>query len=309
MGTESSLAYIVLTPLVGALVTVMNGVNSRFSSSVGNLVSTLVIHIAGLAAVSVFLAARREKKRPGKIPAYYYLGGFVGVGTVFSCNYTFAALGASLAVTLALLGQTLFSLAVDASGFLGRKKYPLGARSLPGIALAIAGVAVMTGDWRSNAVAMLVALVSGALPGLSFILNSELGRRKGIVRSTRINYLVGLGTTLLIVAAVRPPAAEALRAVAAAGPFLALGGGLMGVAIVAATNLIFPRIPAFSATLLLFSGQAFAGLAIDFLAAGAFDARKLLGALLLLAGLAINALLGRRPDRERVSIEADGADS
>jgi transporter family-2 protein len=294
MGTEAPLAFIALAPLVGALVTVMNGVNSRFSSSVGNLVSTLVIHIAGLAAVSVLLAAGRESARPGKAPFYFYLGGLVGVGTVFSCNYTFAALGASLAVTLSLLGQTLFSVAADASGFLGRKKYPLSARSLPGIGLAVAGVAVMAGDRRSDAAAMLVALASGALPSLSFILNSELGRRKGIVRSTRVNYLVGLGTTLVVVAAVRPPAAEALRAVAAAGPFLALGGGLMGVAIVAATNLIFPRIPAFSATLLLFSGQAFAGVAIDFLAAGAFDARKVIGALLLLAGLAINALLARK---------------
>jgi transporter family-2 protein len=108
--------------------------------------------------------------------------------------------------------------------------------------------------------------------------------------------LVGLATTIVIVAAVRPPAADAARAVAAAGPFLALGGGLMGVAMVAATNLIFPRIPAFSATLLMFSGQALAGILIDFAAAGTFDLRKLLGTLILLAGLAINALLSRRKD-------------
>jgi len=283
-----------LAPLVGALLTLMNVVNSRLAGQVGYLVSTLVIHLVGLAAVSLALLFRREIARPGRLPIYYYLGGLVGVGTVFACSYSFAALGASLAVALSLLGQTLLSVAVDATGFLGRKKYPLSARRLPGIGLAVAGVAVMAEGWRSDLPAMLAALASGVLPGLSFILNSELGRRKGIFRGTRVNYLVGLAATLAIVAAVRPSLAQAARAAAEAGPFLALGGGLMGVVAVAAINLIFPRIPAFTATLLLFSGQALAGVALDLVAEGRFDARKLLGVCVLLAGLGINALLERR---------------
>jgi transporter family-2 protein len=286
-------------PLVGALITIMNDANSRFSVLVGSFVAALVIHMVGLAAVSAVLLVRREEKVPGRLPFYYYLGGFVGVGTVFSNNYAFAALGASLAVAFALLGQTLLSLAVDVSGFLGRRKYPLSARNLPGIALAVTGVAVMAGNLRSGAFAMLVALASGLFTGLSFILNSELGRRKGIFRSTRVNYMAGLATTLTIIAALRPTMAASARAVAAAGPFLALGGGLMGVAVVAAANLIFPRIPAFSATILMFSGQALCGVLVDFLAQGALDLRKLAGTLVLLAGLAINALLSKRGEGEK----------
>jgi uncharacterized membrane protein YdcZ (DUF606 family) len=247
----------------------MNGLNSRFAAYAGSLVSTLVIH----------------------------LGGFVGVGTVFSSIYAFTVLDASAAVALSLLGQTLFSIGADSSGFLGRKRYPVSARSLPGIGLAFAGVAIMVGNRRSSALAMLIALASGALPGLSFVLNSELGRRKGTFRSVRLNYLVGLATTLAIVAAARPPVsaiATAARAVAAAGPLLALGGGLMGVAVATAVNLIFPRMAAFSATLLLFSGQALAGILIDAFTAGTFDASKLVGTLVLLAGLAINGRLAER---------------
>jgi transporter family-2 protein len=304
MGRATRRSYTALAPLVGALVTLMLGVNSRFSWLVGNLVATLVIHVVGLVGVSAVLLVKREEAQPGRLPFYYYLGGFVGVGTVFSSNYVFGALGASLAVALALLGQTLFSIAADATGLMGRRKYPLAARSLPGIALAIAGVAVIgaaamgqtvaVGAWRTRVPAMLLALGAGALPGLSFVLNSELGRMKGVMRSTRVNYLVGLATTLLVVAAVRPPAAEALRAVAAAGPLLALGGGLMGVIVVAAMNVIFPRTTAFAATLLLFSGQALTGVFFEVAVEGAFDARKLVGTVLLLAGLAIHALLTRR---------------
>ncbi len=286
--------YSALAPLVGALITLMNGVNSRFSGGVGNLVSILVIHLVGLAAVSAVLLVRREEARPGRLPFYWYLGGFVGVGTVFSNNFSFAALGASLAVALALLGQISVSVLVDSTGFLGRKRYPFSVRRLPGLVLAVAGVAVIAGNWRTDALAMAAAFASGVLPGLSFILNSELGKRTGIFRSTRINYLVGLATTLLVILAVRPSTADAARAVAAAGPFLALGGGLMGVGVVAAMNFIFPRMPAFSATLLVFTGQALTGVLIDAVAAGTFDAGKLIGTLILLAGLGLNALFADR---------------
>jgi transporter family-2 protein len=290
--------YSALMPLIGALITLMSAVNSRLAGITGSLVATLVIHMAGLAAVSAVLLVKREEGGPGqgRLPVYYYLGGFVGVGTVFSSIYAFSALGASLAVALALLGQTLFSAAVDATGFLGRARYPLSARRLPGIGLAIVGVAIMGTAARSggsSVLALLAALASGVLPGLTFVLNSELGRRRGILRSARANYLVGLATTLVIVAAVRPPAALAAHAVVTAGPFLALGGGLMGVAVVSAVNLIFPRMPAFSATLLLFSGQALTGVLIDVVMEGAFDARRLVGTLVVLGGLAINGLLTR----------------
>jgi bacterial/archaeal transporter family-2 protein len=295
MAREHRGLYSALAPLIGALITLMSGVNSRFSAVVGTLTATLVIHIAGLLAISAILLVRREEARPGRLPFYYYLGGFVGVGTVFSTIYAFSTLGASLAVALALLGQTFFAVTADATGFMGRARYPLTVRRLPGIVLAVAGVAIMcvgrAGKGNAALPAMLVALVAGAIPGLSFILNSELGRRKGILRSTRVNYIVGLATTLAVVLVVRPHAAEAARAVAAAGPFLALGGGFMGVAVVTSMNFIFPRMAAFSATLLLFSGQAFSGVLIDFVTDGVFDARKLIGACVVLAGLAVNALL------------------
>ncbi|HET7838783.1 MAG TPA: DMT family transporter [Rectinemataceae bacterium] len=285
--------YSAIAPLVGALITLMYGVNSRFSGQVGNPVATLVIHLAGLGGISLLLLARPEEKKPGRQPFYLYLGGMVGVGTVFTSNYAFAALGASLAVALGLLGQTLSSLVLDATGFLGRKRYPPTARSLPGIGLAFGGVAVLAGDWRLEPLAMLAGLASGAIPVLSVLLNSELGRRKGIFRSTRTNYIMGLATSLAIVAAYRLPFAASARAVLVAGPVLALSGGLMGIVVVAAMSLIFPRIPAFSATLLMFSGQALSGVLIDLVADGSFEPRKLAGSILVLSGLGVNALLSR----------------
>jgi transporter family-2 protein len=294
MERPSSPLYGAIAPLVGALITGMCVLNGRFAALAGNLVATLVIHASGLVAVSVLLLFTREAAKPGRLPVYYYLGGMVGVGTVFSANYAFGALGASLAVALALLGQTLFSLVLDAVGLLGRTRFPPSVRHIPGIALALVGVVVIAGSWRADLPGVVLGLLTGILPGLSILLNSELGRRKGVFRSTRFNFLVGVATTLAIAVVLRPPAAEALHAMARAGLLLTLGGGLIGVVVVTALNLIFPRMPAFSATLLLFSGQAFTGVVVDFFADGSFDPGKLAGSLVLLAGLAINSLMSRR---------------
>jgi bacterial/archaeal transporter family-2 protein len=286
--------YALLAPLVGAVITLMNGVNSVFSVAVGNYLATLVIHIVGLAALCLILAFRKESGDGKKLPWYMYSGGIVGVATVFVCNIAYSELGASLAVALALLGQMLGSVLVDSTGFLGRRKYPLSLRSLPGVVLALVGVFVMAGDWEGKVGFMAFALLAGALPLLSFTLNSQLAVSKGIFRSARINYVVGLASTVLLIALVRPPMAKGLAALPGTSILYLTGGGLLGVLVVAGTNLIFPKIPALWSTLLLFSGQALAGLAIDAFSKGSFEPPKLVGTAVVLAALGLNSLLDKK---------------
>ncbi len=119
---------------------------------------------------------------------------------------------------------------------------------------------------------------------------AELGRRVGLLRGVRANYLAGLGTTLIVVAALRPDLGAALRAAAGTSPLLLAGGGLLGILVVTSMNLIYPRLPAFSAGILIFSGQALAGAAVDVACEGRLDAGRLLGLALVLAGLGLDAL-------------------
>ena len=166
----------------------MNAVNSRLAAAVGYPTAAIVVHLVGLVGVQVLLLARRETPIPGRLPLVYYLGGFFGAGTVFAGNYAFSVLSASLAVALALVGQATFSLIADATGLFGRKRYPPSALSLPGIGMAAVGVVVMAGRGRLELAAVLAALAMGILPGLSFVLNSELGLKKGILRAARWNF-------------------------------------------------------------------------------------------------------------------------
>jgi transporter family-2 protein len=285
--------YVIFAPLIGALITAMNGINAVLAGAVGSYVSVIVIHVAGLVAVAALAFAFRGQKGSGqKLPFYFYCGGIVGVGTVFACNASFANLGASLAVALALLGQMLGSLAVDATGFLGRKKYPLSARSAPGILLALAGIWIMAGRGGGGKLGfMAIAFVSGILPLLSFILNSQLALAKGVWRSARMNYIVGLSATMVVIAIIRPPLAAGFSALPGVGVLYIVGGGLLGVIMTAATNFLFPRMPALWSTLLMFAGQALTGVVIDAFAQGSVPMAKLAGTLVVLAGLGLNALL------------------
>jgi transporter family-2 protein len=288
--------YALLAPLVGALIPLMNSVNSILAVGAGNALSSVIIHVAGLIAVSVVLLFRKEGpkggKAEGRAPFYLYLAGIVGVGTVYSCNLAYGALGASLSVALALFGQMLGSVAVDATGLLGRKKYPFTLRNLPGLLIAAAGVAVISwGEWKMEIPYLALAFVSGLLPLLSFILNSQLAGHIGVMRGTRVNYLVGLAASLLILALFGSSVRAHVEAAAGMNLLVLSGGGILGVIMTGATNYLFPRIPALASTLLMFAGQTFAGLGIDAVTTGHIALKQPLGALILLAGLAVNALL------------------
>jgi bacterial/archaeal transporter family-2 protein len=280
--------------MAGALVTVMSGVNSRFSEIAGPTAAVLVIHASGLAAILAVSAFRKCRTVPGRIPTYMYLGGVAGVGTVFASNYAFSAIGASLTIAVALLGQTIFSIAADATGFLGRARYPLSARRIPGIVLVLSGVVVMSGAWRANLPVMFLVLGGGVLVGLSAVLNSQLGTRKGILHSARANYATGLATAAVVFLLARQPFAGTLAAIAAAGPLLALSGGMMGIVVVMTINVVFPRLPVFTATILMFAGQTVTGVVLDALRDGVIDIKKIVGTGILLIGLAVDSLLARK---------------
>ena len=306
---------------IGAIITIMNVLNGLFSAKVGSFVSVIVIHATGLAAVSlVLLFTRGGRANIRRVPLYLRTGGVIGVATVFACNYAFTALDASVAVAFLLVGQMAFSVIIDAVRFLGRPRHPITARSLPGLAMAALGIFAMA--WQggranvggvdspsspnAGAFAAAAAFAAGGLAILSIALNSELGKRIGVLRSARNNYLAGFCTTLVVVAIARPSLAGALPEVAAAGPILALGGGLLGLLMVGASNVVFPRLPALAASLFMFAGQLLAGMGADAVLRGTFDPRKLAGALLILAGMAANGLLAHRPAGKERRPAAEG---
>lgn len=132
---------------------------------------------------------------------------------------------------------------------------------------------------------LTVAVLVGANTVLCRYLNTVSARSNGLGMSTLANYVTGLATSLAALllmgdpAPIAPLGALTFRTVAM---FL---GGAVGVGLIQISIFITPRMPAFSATLLIFLSQLGMGLALDFLMTGAFSPGKLFGGVMVLAGL------------------------
>lgn len=136
--------YNILSLFTGFLITMMISFNSLLSSYIGNYSSTLIIHIVGLSILLLVLIIKKYKLSFSKnIPIFLYSAGIIGVFTVLFNNLSFSAIGASLTISLGLLGQTLSSLLIDSFGLMKMKKVPFQKKKIFGLSLIILGIVVM----------------------------------------------------------------------------------------------------------------------------------------------------------------------
>jgi transporter family-2 protein len=149
---------------------------------------------------------------------------------------------------------------------------------------------------------IVVAVVATALTGFTIvmnrIINSRLAERIGIFQSTLYNYITGLAVSILFALFSRE--AISLKGFDfGAVPFWAYLGGFTGVIVIVLSSYLTPRISALYLTLLLFIGQLFTGIVIDFFNTGDFSWSKLVGGLFVVAGLAYNLILDYRKELEK----------
>ena len=144
------------------------------------------------------------------------------------------------------------------------------------------------------------------------VLNARLARHMGAIQGTFVNFATGSMSAIaaaivvgLIVSRDAGLAGSAgsaaasgldpVRAFAGISSPWILTGGVLGVAVVILSNRVIPRLPVFVSTALLFVGQIGAGLGLDFARTGCWNWRNFFGALLVCAGIVVNALAERYP--------------
>lgn len=141
-------------------------------------------------------------------------------------------------------------------------------------------------------IAVLGALFSGVTIVLGRMCNALLAKERGAPYSALMNYVTGLLGSLAVFFAT---GAAARAAFPAQGVSLtAYLGGALGLLGVYTLNRITHRLPATQLTLIIFLGQLFSGMLLDYFAAGRFSPGTALGGLLTLAGLAVSSLGDRR---------------
>lgn len=134
---------------------------------------------------------------------------------------------------------------------------------------------------------IFLAFFAGWLVVLSMIFNSNLAKRIGIFQSTVINYVVGLlGASLLTL--IINGRIDLMSVDFTQIPWWAYLGGVVGVGIVSASNYIIPKIPVIYTTLLVYVGQLTFGLTLDYWAGLPISRDRLIGGILIIAGLLYN---------------------
>jgi len=114
---------------------------------------------------------------------------------------------------------------------------------------------------------IILAVLGGCITIVSMIINSHLAKKIGVFQGTLINYIVGLLSTILLIAIVRTSLSFSFDSFSKI-PFWAFLGGIVGVMVVASSNIIIPKIPIIYTSLLIFVGQLFTGILIDYLRIG-----------------------------------------
>lgn len=137
---------------------------------------------------------------------------------------------------------------------------------------------------------MVIAVTGAILSGVTIVLarmcNSRLAHSCGAPYSSLMNYITGLAGSLIAFfltgAVVQSPFP------APGGSFTMYIGGALGLVNIYLLNKITHRLPATQLTLLIFVGQLFSSLLLDYFAINSFSMGTLLGGLIVLAGLAVN---------------------
>lgn len=134
-------------------------------------------------------------------------------------------------------------------------------------------------------ISILLSILTGVIIVLSRILNTRLTDEIGLIESSYFNYLTGAVTSIILFLIMGEKFTfSALGNV----PFYGYLGGILGVIIVILNSVVTPKISAFYVVLLVFTGQLFTGVIIDWIVSGNLSLSKIVGGLIVVAGLSYN---------------------
>lgn len=140
---------------------------------------------------------------------------------------------------------------------------------------------------------LIISIMAGVTVVIGRIINSRLAEKIGTIPGTLINYLVGLCFSLIFL--LVSSESLTITTITSTGiPVWAYFGGAVGVAVVLLCNYITPRISTFYSTLLMFVGQLFVGILLDYIILKDLSIGKLIGGILVLAGLIYNLRVDKK---------------
>lgn len=286
--------HFLFSMITGILIAIMIVANGELASGFGIYSSTAIIHLVGLIFISiVYVLKKRPKQSAKKLPAYLYLGGLLGVGTIVFNNMAFGKISISAILALGLLGQSLAAIVIDQFGWFNMPKVAFRKRKLIGLSFVLLGILIMvTLGEAKETVAIIVALLTGLTVVLSRTINARLAQETSMMKSTLLNYIIGFIAAVIIMFIVSR-GQPVFSGIVLPSKIWVYTGGIIGVFTVMILNITVTKISSFYLTLLLFVGQVFSGIVIDIILTNSFSINNLSGGIMVAVGLSLNVWLDK----------------
>ena len=293
-----------LSFITGAVISVMVIFNTELGAVTTTEISTMVNQIVGIIALTLLMFVFRKNKElcPKRVKSHWYMyfGGIFGLFILTFNFYTVIEIGATLSMALAVFGQSATGLFFDLTGLFGMEKKSIAKQKWISLAVSFLGILLMSllsgGSFKP--VFLLMGFAAGALTMTQMIYNSTFAKAKGPLFSARQNVISGLVGIVIFSFIVKPQESINAISILPSIPFyLIVGGGLLGVWVVACTNIVIPKIPAVYSALLLSAGQLLASLILDYFIYSTFSFALLLGTAIMLAGMVLSFLSDRKATR------------
>jgi len=150
---------------------------------------------------------------------------------------------------------------------------------------------------------IFLSFLTGITIVINMMLNGKLAQREGMINGVVINYLMAAISSILLCAIMikSMPSYSTIRSI----PLPYFLGGLIGVLTTYMFNIIVPRVPAVYVVILRFIGQMLTSAIIDYIYLDVFSKGKLIGGILFLIGLLINAKVDNKYAQKKPKISVN----
>lgn len=138
---------LVVSILVGALVTLQAPINAQLGESVGEVSSSVVSFGVGFLVLLVLAGALGQLADLGNVTQVawpYLLGGVIGAAFVLFALVAVPKIGAGPLTAAAVSGQLIMAVVVDRFGWLGVPQHDLTVSRVLGVALLLAGLVLVS---------------------------------------------------------------------------------------------------------------------------------------------------------------------
>jgi transporter family-2 protein len=256
--------------LVGALLSLQAGANVQLASATRSPFGASALQLALGAALLLTLAALLgtlgSLDLVDDVEAWHLIGGLGSAVYITAGILLFPRLGAIVSVGLFVAGQTLVSLLLDLTGWLGVSRQGLDAPAAAGAAVMLAGITLVVlaqeRQVRARPGWIALALVAGAVLPVQGAINAQLrADLDAPIAAGAWSFLTAAAAMTVMLGLIRAPRPrlEALPAM----PWWGWLGALCGATYVTSVFLLIPEIGVAPTIGLTIAGQQVASVLVD----------------------------------------------